>query len=87
MNKLWDDEAREQYVYWQTQDRKTLKRINQILTDIDRNGYKGIGKPERLTGNWSGYWSREIDKKNRIIYRIENGIISIARCGSHYGDK
>ena len=87
MNKIWTDDAWEQYVYWQAQDKKTLKRINQLLKDIDRGGYEGIGKPEPLTENWSGYWSREIDKKNRIIYRIENGIIRIARCGSHYGDK
>ena len=87
MNKLWDDEAWEQYLYWHTQDKKFLKRIHQLLKDIDRGGYEGIGKPEPLTGNWSSYWSREIDKKNRIIYRIENGIIRIAQCGSHYGDK
>lgn len=57
MIKIWDDDAWEDYVYWQTQDKKTLKRINALLKDIDRNGYEGIGKPEPLTGNWSGYWS------------------------------
>jgi len=82
MNKTWTDEAWDGYVYWQTQDKKTLKRINQLLKDIDRGGYEGIGKPELLTGDWAGYWSREIDKKNRIIYRIENGIIKIYQCGS-----
>ena len=87
MNKLWRDKAWDQYIYWQTQDKKTLKRINQLLKDIDRNGYEGIGKPEPLTGDLAGYWSRQIDDKNRIVYRIEKGIIHIAQCGSHYGDK
>ena len=87
MRKMWIDDAWEQYLYWQTQDKKTLKRINQLIKDIDRDGYEGIGKPEPLKGNWSGYWSREIDSKNRIIYRIENETVVIAQCGSHYGDK
>ena len=64
MIKIWDDDAWEDYVYWQTQDKKTLKRINSLIKDIDRNGYEGIGKPEPLTGNWCGYWSRRIDEKN-----------------------
>ena len=63
------------------------KRINQILRDIDRNGYLGIGKPERLSGNLAGFWSRRIDEKNRIVYRIVNNQIEIAQCGSHYRDK
>ena len=87
MNKLWQDEAWEDYVYWQTQDKKTLKRINQLLQDISRNGYDGIGKPEPLRGDLSSWWSRRIDDTNRLIYRINNGIIEIAQCRSHYGDK
>ena len=87
MRKMWTDDAWNQYVYWQTQDKKTLNRVNQLLKDIDRGGYEGIGKPEALKGDWSGYWSREIDDKNRIIYRIENKMIIIAECASHYGDK
>ena len=87
MNKIWQDDAWEDYLYWQKQDKKMLKRINQILKDIDRNQYKGIGKPETLTGNLSGFWSRRIDQKNRIVYRILNGQIEIAQCGSHYRDK
>ncbi len=74
-------------MYWQTQDKKTLKRINALLKDIDRNGYEGIGKPEPLTGNWSGYWSRRIDEKNRLVYRIVDETIRIAQCRTHYGDK
>lgn len=87
MNKAWQDDAWEDYLYWQTQDKKTLKRINLILKDIDRNGYEGLGKPEPLSENLAGYWSRRIDGKNRIVYKIENNQIIIAQCGSHYRDK
>ena len=87
MIKIWDDDAWEDYVYWQTQDKKTLKRINALLKDIDRNGYDGIAKPEPLTGNWSCYWSRRIDEKNRLVYRIVDETIRIAQCRTHYGDK
>ena len=87
MNKLWHDEAWEDDLYWQTQDKKTLKRINQLLQDISRNGHNGIGKPEPLKGNQSGWWSRRIDEANRLVYRINNGQIEIAQCRTHYGDK
>ena len=87
MNKAWQDDAWEDYLYWQLQDKKTLKRINLILKDIDRNKYEGLGKPEPLSGNLAGYWSRRIDDKNRIVYKIENNQIIIAQCGSHYRDK
>ena len=87
MIKVWSDEAWNEYLYWQTQDRKTLKRINQLLQDIDRNGYDGIGKPEPLKHDYQGFWSRRIDDANRLVYRIENGQIEIAQCGSHYKDK
>ena len=78
----WED-----YLYWQSQDKRTLKRINQLLQDIDRHGHAGIGKPEPLSGNLAGYWSRRIDEANRLIYRIQNDRIEIAQCRSHYGDK
>ena len=87
MRKLWSDEAWEEYLYWQTQDQKTLKRINKLLRDIDRNGYETTGKPEPLKGEFSGYWSVRIDAKNRIVFRIENDEIEIMQCGSHYRDK
>lgn len=87
MIKIWGDEAWEDYLYWQTQDKKTLKRINVLIKDIDRNGYEGIGKPEPLTGDWSGYWSRRIDEKNRLVYKIVDATIRIAQCRTHYGDK
>ena len=87
MNKTFSDQAWEDYVSWQSEDRKTLKRINQLLKDIDRNGNEGIGKPEPLKGNFSGYWSRRIDEKNRLVYRIDGGNLLFAACKSHYGDK
>ena len=86
MKKIWNDEAWETYVFWQNQDKKTLKRINRLLKDIDRNGYRCTGKPEPLKGNLSGYWSVRIDEKNRIVFRITGDILEIVECGSHYGD-
>lgn len=84
MRKLWTDAGWNSYLYWQTQDKKTLKRINALIKDIDRNGNKGIGKPEPLTENFSGWWSRRIDEKNRLVYRISGGHIEILQCGEHY---
>lgn len=86
MTKTWFDEAWNDYLYWQTQDKKTLKRINQLVQDIERNGYDGIGKPEPLKGDLSGWWSRRIDEANRLVYRIKDGKIEIAQCRTHYGD-
>ena len=87
MSKLWEAIAWDEYLYWQSQDKKTLKRIHNLIKDIERNGYEGIGKPEPLKHDWSGYWSAHIDNKNRLIFRIVNDTIEIARCESHYGDK
>jgi toxin YoeB len=87
MEKLWTDKAWENYLYWQNQDKKTLKRVNQLIRDIERNGYDGIGKPEPLRGDFSGWWSRRIDDTNRLVYRIEGDMLIIADCRSHYGDK
>lgn len=78
MGILWDDDAWDDYLYWQTQDKKTLKRINALVKDIERTPYEGIGKPEPLKGNLSGWWSRRIDEKNRIVYRQKDGNIQIA---------
>jgi toxin YoeB len=76
----WND-----YLYWQSQDKKTLKRINELIRDILRNGYKGIGKPEPLKDDLSGWWSRRIDDTNRIVYRIAgDGTIEISQCKGHY---
>ncbi len=88
MIKAWYDDAWEDYVYWQSNDKKLLKRINKILKDIERGGYsEGIGKPEPLKGDLSGWWSRRIDEKNRIVYRVKDQRLEIIQCGSHYRDK
>lgn len=87
MNKIWSDIAWEDYLYWQTQDKKTLKRINELIKDIDRNGYKCKGKPEPLKGNLTGFWSVRIDQKNRLVFKIEAGAMEIAQCRTHYGDE
>lgn len=83
MKKEWTDEAWEDYLLIQS-DKKLLKKTNALLKDIERAGYDGIGKPEALKGNLSGFWSRRIDDFNRIVYRIENGKIIIVQCGTHY---
>ena len=86
MNKAWQDDAWEDYLYWQIQDKKTLKRINLLLKDIDRNAYDGLGKPEALSGNLSGYWSRRINDKDRLIYKIDGNDICILACRYHYDE-
>lgn len=85
MNKVFSDVGWADYVYWQTQDKKTLRRINALLQDIERNGNQGIGSPELLKGQ-SGYWSRRINEKDRLVYRIANGEVLIAQCRTHYGN-
>lgn len=86
--KIWSDIAWEDYLYWQSQDKKTLKRINQLIKDIERNGcLSGIGNPEALKGDLQGEFSRRIDAKNRLIYHTEGNRIFIVACRGHYGDK
>jgi len=87
MIKIWHDTAWADYLYWQTQDKRTLKKINKLLQDIERNGYNGIGHPEPLKHELTGFWSVEIDEKNRIVFRIEGDRLEIIQCGSHYRDK
>ena len=87
MRKIWSDDAWEDYLYWQTQDKKTLKKINELIKDIDRNGYNCKGKPEPLSGNLAGFWSVHIDKKNRLVFRILEAAIEIAQCKTHYKEK
>ena len=86
MRLLWEDRAQADYLYWQGQDRKTLKRINVLINDIKRNPFEGIGKPEPLRGYLSGYWSRRIDETNRIVYFVEDGIAYIISCRGNYED-
>jgi toxin YoeB len=78
----WSD-----YLYWQTQDKKTLRRVNKLIEDIDRNGNSGIGKPEPLKDNLQGYWSRRIDEKNRLLYRVTDTTIELYELRTHYNDK
>lgn len=81
MIKLWTDQAWEDYKYWQTEDMKTLKRINKLIEDIDRNGnMKGIGKPEPLQYALQGYYSRRIDEKNRLVYVVDEVGLNIISC-------
>ena len=86
MRLLWEDRAWEDYLYWQTQNKKTVKKINDLIKDIARTPFSGIGSPEPLRHNLSGLWSRQIDHENRIVYFIDNGIVHIVACRSHYED-
>lgn len=87
-NFVFLPEGWEDYVYWQEHDKKKLRRINQLLQDISRNAFEGLGKPEPLRGNMTGWWSRRIDDTNRLIYRVQdNNNIEIAQCRGHYSDK
>ena len=86
MNKAFTDIGWEDYLYWQTEDRKTLRKINTLLKDIERNGNEGIGKPEPLTGDLSGFWSRRINQKDRLICSLEMDQIIIIACRYHYDD-
>jgi toxin YoeB len=81
---VWDESAWADYVWWQAQDRKVLKRINALITDIQRNGNEGIGKPEPLKHGFQGYWSRRITDEHRLVYKIAEDEIRIAACRYHY---
>lgn len=80
----WDFDAWEEYLYWQTHDKKMLRRINQIVKDICRSPFDGIGKPEPLRGNLSGMWSRRIDEEHRLVYIVEDDTVLIFSCKGHY---
>ncbi|TMP84276.1 Txe/YoeB family addiction module toxin [Pseudoalteromonas sp. S983] len=80
----WTDEAWNSYVYWQTQDKKTLKRINKLIVDVKRSPFDGIGKPEPLKENLSGFWSRRIDDTNRLVYALDNTAITVISCRYNY---
>lgn len=73
-------------MYWQTQDRRTLKKLNKLIDDTRRNGYDGIGKPEPLTGNMTGYWSKHIDEANRLVFRLTDDCVEVYECRGHYGE-
>ncbi len=84
MKLIFSENAWQDYLYWQKTDKKKLKRINNLIQDIQRNKYEGIGKPESLRHNLSGFWSRRINNEHRIVYKIENNAILIAQLRYHY---
>ena len=84
MRLAWHENAWEDYVWWQSQDKKTLRRINALIKDMQRSPYEGIGKPEPLKGDFGGWWSRRIDGSNRIVYKVRDELLIIAECRTHY---
>lgn len=84
MNKSFTDLAWSDYLYWERTDKKIFKRINQLIKDIDRNGNTGIGKPEPLSHELQGYWSRRIDSEHRLVYTIMENTLCIVQCRYHY---
>lgn len=84
MKILWEDRAWSDYLSWQQEDKKTLKRINKLINDIKRSSFDGIGKPEPLKENLNGWWSRRIDDTNRIVYFVQDDIVHIVACKGHY---
>lgn len=84
LDLLFLPEGWEDYLYWQIQDKKTLRRINALIKDIQRSPFDGLGKPEPLKGNYQGWWSRRIDEVNRIVYKIEATKLVVAQCRTHY---
>ena len=82
----WDFDAWEDYLYWQGQDKKILKRINQLVKDICRTPFEGIGKPEPLKGNLTGFWSRRVDEEHRLVYAVEDSAVVVISCRGHYDD-
>lgn len=85
MRIVWDRGAWDDYLWWQTQDRKLLRRINSLIEDVVRNGNEGIGKPEPLKHGFSGYWSRRINDEHRLVYKATGDDVRIASCRYHYG--
>jgi len=85
-NIIFTQRAFDEYLYWQLQNKNMLKKINRLLKAIDRNHFEGLGKPEPLKGDLTGYWSRRIDDTHRLVYRIENGHVEVYQCKGHYED-
>ena len=80
----WTDEAWSDYIYWQSQDKKNLKRINRLINETKSTPFEGIGKPEALRENMSGFWSRRIDDTNRLVYAVTDEYLTIISCRYHY---
>ncbi|PHQ65679.1 MAG: Txe/YoeB family addiction module toxin [Sulfurimonas sp.] len=84
MNLVWADNAWDDYLYWQKNNKQVLKKINTLIKEIKRNPFEGIGEPEPLKYNWSGYWSRRITIEHRIVYKVKDDNLLIAQCRYHY---
>lgn len=84
MNKIWTDDAWDDYMYWYTHDKKTTARIHKLIKSIDRDAFDGMGKPEPLKYNYQGFWSVRIDAQNRLVYKVEKGNLYIVSCRYHY---
>lgn len=84
MKLVWSTNAWDDYLFWQTQDKKILRKINSLLKAIQRDAFQGIGDPEPLKHNWQGYWSRRINREHRLVYKIQNDDVWIAQCRYHY---
>lgn len=84
MNLIWSENAWDDYLSWQVQDKKILERINTLIKEIQHDPFKGIGDPEPLKHNWSGYWSRRINREHRIVYKVQKNELWIAQCRFHY---
>ncbi len=84
MKKIFSEESWNDYLFWETDDKRILKKINELIKDIERNGHEGIGKPEPLKHELSGYWSRRINERHRLIYKFDEDAIYIAQCREHY---
>jgi len=84
MTLCWAKQGWGDYLYWQKTDKKTLKRINALVRDIQRTPFEGVGDPEPLKHHWSGYWSRRIDREHRLVYKVSEQTLFIAQCRYHY---
>ena len=85
MNVLFLEDAFDQYVLWQQRDKVALAKVNRLIAECQRHPFEGTGKPEPLRGDYSGWWSRRIDREHRLVYRIDGGNLVIAQCRYHYG--
>ncbi len=85
MTIKWADEAWEDYRWWHKHDRRLHARINKLIDAIEKDPFRGIGKPEPLRHEWTGYWSRRINEEHRLVYKMDKGILYIAACRYHYG--
>ncbi len=84
MKLRWADAAWQDYLWWSRHDRRILKRINQLIDAIQKEPFRGLGKPEPLKHNWAGYWSRRINEEHRLVYKVQGDTLSIAQCRYHY---